>query len=301
MCGTGLPSISLVTPSLNQGKFLRATIESVLSQAYPFLDYFVQDGGSTDETLSILEEYRDRVPSVSEKDAGQADAINRGLARAGGDVLAYLNSDDLLLPGALQAVGEAFAEGPELVLVYGRASLIDAGGARLGSWMTQAFDPERLADYCFIAQPAAFWRRQVLSEIGPFDGSLHHTMDYDYWLRIAERYTPERIRYLDRELAAARFHPGAKTVAGWNRALDEILELVMRRTGRVSLWWLVARWDHRLDGRNQAIDPHEVPWRAYPPAIVEYLLRNRPSAWGRGLSGAGRGLFKRLGLIERER
>src|SRR5512140_3473813 len=146
--GAPLPLISIVTPSLDQGRFIRAAIESVLSQGYPGLDYFVQDGGSTDETLSVLEEYRGKVPFVSGPDGGQADAINQGLARARGEVLGYLNSDDLLLPGALRAVGEAFAADPELVLVYGRASLVDANGDRLGAWLTQAWDPARLADLC---------------------------------------------------------------------------------------------------------------------------------------------------------
>jgi glycosyltransferase involved in cell wall biosynthesis len=291
-----LPAISIVTPSLDQGRYIGATIESVLGQGYPELDYFVQDGGSTDETLAILAGYGDRVPHVSEPDRGQADAINRGLSRARGEILAYLNSDDLLLPGALTAVGEAFASDPRLVLVYGRAVYVDAEGRLLGPYMTRPFSREALASFCFIAQPAAFFRRRVWEEIGPFDETLHHTMDYDFWLRLATRYEAGRIRYLDRELAAARLHPDAKTVAGWGRALEEILDLVKRRTGYVSLWWCVAKWDHEIDGRNQVVAPHPVPWRAYPPAIWEFLRRNgmRPALWWRGLKGALPGLMKRI-------
>ena len=291
-----LPSVFLVTPSLNQGRFLKATIESVLAQDHPDVSYFVQDGGSTDETLSVLEGYRGRVAYASEKDSGQAEAINRGLARAESEILGYLNSDDVLLPGALRAVAEAFASDPELVLVYGQALFIDAEGRPLGRCPTQAWDVGRLADLCYVTQPAAFWRREVLSEIGPFDESLHYTMDYDYWFRIARRYPSRRVRYLETDLAAARFHDGAKTVAGWDRSLEEILDLVERRSGRVSLWWLVAKWDHRVDGRNQVTGPHPVPWRAYPPAIVEFIRRNPRSVWLQGLSGAGRGFAKRLGL-----
>jgi len=289
-----LPSISLVTPSLNQGKFIRATIESVLSQDYPDLDYRVQDGGSTDETLAVLREYEGRVAFVSEKDRGQADAINRGLSKATGDVLGYLNSDDVLLPGALSAVGEVFASDPELLFLWGRASYLDKAGRVVSPYLVKPDAIARVADACFVAQPAAFFRRKVWDEIGPFDESLHHTMDYDYWLRIAARYPQSKMRFLDRELAGCRMHADAKTVAGWDRALDEIMELVRRRTGYVSLWWCVAKWDHRIDGRSQATDPHPVPWRAYPPALLEFLRRNPMRLWGRGLKGAFRALGKRL-------
>ncbi len=291
---SALPKISVVTPSLNQGKFIRATIESVLSQGYPELEYFVQDGGSTDGTLDVLKEYAARVPSVSEKDAGQADAINRGLSRSTGEVLGYLNSDDVLLPGAVAAVGEAFASDSELAFVWGRAAYLDEAGNAVSPYLARPDAIERLADACFIAQPAAFFRRRVWEETGPFDVSLHHTMDYDYWLRIAARTPPSRMRFLDRELAGCRMHADAKTVAGWGRALDEIMDLVKRRTGYVSLWWCVAKWDHRLDGRSQATEPHAVPWRAYPPAILEFLRRNPARLWARGLRGAFGAVLKRL-------
>jgi glycosyltransferase involved in cell wall biosynthesis len=289
-----LPTISLVTPSLNQGRFIRETIESVLSQDYPALDYFVQDGGSTDGTLDVLAEYAGRVPFVSEPDRGQADAINRALRRARGEVLGYLNSDDLLRPGALRAVGEAFAARPEVVFVWGRAAYIDAEGRSVSPYLVRADALSRLADSCFIAQPAAFFRRRVWEEAGEFDETLHHTMDYDYWFRISARFGPSRGFFLDRDLAGARMHEEAKTVAGWGRALDEIFELVKRRAGYVSLWWCVAKWDHRLDGRSQATEPHPVPWLAYPPAFLEFVRRNPPGYWPRGLRGATDGLRKRL-------
>ncbi|HEX5855802.1 MAG TPA: hypothetical protein VFZ57_09290, partial [Thermoanaerobaculia bacterium] len=133
--------------------------------------------------------------------------------------------------------------------------------------------------------------------IGPFDESLHHTLDYDYWLRIGERYPRSKMLFFDRELAGCRMHADAKTVAGWTRALDEIFALVKRRTGYVSLWWCVAKWDHLTDGRSQATDPHPVPWRAYPPAIAEFLRRNPARLWGRGLKGAYGGLRKRIGAL----
>ena len=190
---TRLPSISLVTPSLNQGKFIRATIESVLSQDYPDLDYRVQDGGSTDGTLAVLREYEGRVPFVSEKDAGQADAINKGLSRATGEVLGYLNSDDVLRPGRARGRGRGVRVRPGSRLRLGPGGLHRRGGEHGRRRTSRGPDAiERLADACFIAQPAAFFRRRVWEEVGPFDASLHHTMDYDYWLRIAARYPASR-------------------------------------------------------------------------------------------------------------
>lgn len=285
--------ISLVTPSLNQGAFLAATIESVLSQRYPALSYSIRDGGSTDGTLAILESYRDRVPFVSEKDRGQADAINRGLAEATGEILGYLNSDDVLLPGALDAVAAAFAD-PAVRLVYGRARYVDAAGLDLGPYLTAP--PERLSDFCPVAQPAAFWRRAVRDEVGPFDETLHHAFDYDYWLRIAARYGTAAILYLDAELAAARVHDDAKTVALWRRAFDETFRVVERRTGAVSLWLCVAKWDRALDGRDPVRHPHPVPWRAYPPAFAEFLARNptRPDLWLAALRRSAGGFRKRV-------
>lgn len=273
--------ISLVTPSLNQARFLAHTLESVLGQRYPALEYTVRDGGSSDGSLEILTSYGDRVPFVSQRDAGQADAINAGLRDAEGEILGYLNSDDVLLPGALEAVSEEFARDPRLVLVYGRAVYVDREGQRLGPYLTAPF--ARLPEMCGVAQPAAFWRSSVREEIGEFDASLHHAFDYDYWLRIAARYEPCRILYLDRELAAARVHGEAKTVAGWEKAFEETFHVVKRHTGAVSLWWCLAKCDRRLDGRDPVLHPHPIGARAHAAALLEFLRQNptRPEVWVR--------------------
>lgn len=279
-------SISLVTPSLNQARFLKDTIESVLSQGHTALEYSVRDGGSTDGSLAILESYRDRVPFLSQRDAGQADAINSGLRDARGEILGYLNSDDVLLPGALAAVSGVFANDPGLVLVYGKAVYVDAGGRRLGPYLTAPFS--RLPEMCGVAQPAAFWRRTVRDEVGEFDASLRHAFDYDYWLRIATRFEPSRVLYLDRELAAARVHDEAKTVSGWERAFEETFRVVKKHAGAVSLWWCLAKWDRKIDGRDPVLHPHSVSRRAYLPALLEFLRRNptRPDVWVREFARA---------------
>ena len=247
----------------------------------------MQDGGSTDGTLAVLREYEGRVPFVSEKDArpggrDQPGTVDARRARCS----ATSTATTCCCPGALAAVGEAFASDPDLMFVWGRASYLDEAGRVVSPYLARPDAIERLADACFIAQPAAFFRRKVWDEIGPFDESLHHTMDYDYWLRIAARYPASRTRFLDRELAGCRMHADAKTVAGWSRALDEIFALVKRRTGYVSLWWCVAKWDHLTDGRSQATDPHPVPWRAYPPAIAGVPAAEPGAAVGPGAEGS---------------
>jgi len=218
-----LPKISLVTPSLNQGKFIRATIESVLSQQYPDLDYRVQDGGSTDGTLAVLKEHAGRVPFVSEKDAGQADAINKGLAHATGEVIGYLNSDDVLRPGALAAVGEAFAADPDLVFVWGRAAYIDEDGTpsrRISCGPTRSsVSRTPVSSRSGGVLPAkSVGGNRPLRRIAP----PHHGLR----LLATDRakYPASRTRFLDRELAGCRMHAGAKTVAGWSRALEEIMD-----------------------------------------------------------------------------
>ncbi len=203
------PVVSVVTPSFNQGAFIRQTIDSVLSQDYPHIDFRIVDGGSTDDTVSILKSYGDRVQWVSEKDRGQTHAINKGMAQAKGDVLTYLNSDDLLRPGAVKRVVEHFRDRPSCDLVYGRDALIDAEGKYLSMYPTQEYSFDRLVDCCCISQPAAFWRKRLACRVGPFDESLQLIMDYDYWLR-ADR-AGGVLEHIPDILAHTRIHRQTKT------------------------------------------------------------------------------------------
>lgn len=231
------PVVSIVTPSFNQGRFIRRTIDSVLGQDYPLIDYRVVDGGSTDETLAVLDSYGGRVEWVSEKDKGQADAINKGMRQARGEIRAYLNSDDLLHPGAVRRVVEHFERNPACDLVYGRDALVDVDGAFLGMFPTADYSLEALTDACCISQPAAFWRKRVADAIGPFDESLHLVMDYDYWLRAGAAGLT--FQHIPDVLAHTRMHRQTKTSgaapgAHRDRFYRELFDACLRSVGYVS-------------------------------------------------------------------
>ncbi len=239
-----LPTISVITPSFNQAVFLEACLQSVQGQAYPNVEHIVVDGGSTDGTLDILKKYDSRIRWFSEPDHGQAHAINKGLALASGEVLAYLNSDDAYLPGALKAVGAYFAGHPEAMWLSGYCRNVDAGGRRVrplirlykNFWL-------RLRSYRallvlnYIAQPATFWRRCALGADPRLDEGLHYTMDYDLWLRIGRRH---RLHVLPRDLALFRLHGGSKSGSTAHRQFDEELQVACRYAGGL------LAWAHRL-------------------------------------------------------
>ena len=209
------PRISIITPSYGQGAFIEETIRSVLAQDYPDFEHIVVDGGSRDQTLDILRKFP-HLRWVSERDRGQADAINKGLRMATGEILAYLNSDDLYRPGAFRAVADFFAAHPEARIVAGGCDVIDERSRITGHLRARYGRLEDLIRYwgwdrwVCIPQPAVFWRRALTEEAGPFDASLHMTLDYDMWLRAAAR-TP--IHTLPETLAAFRLAAGSKTTS----------------------------------------------------------------------------------------
>ena len=204
--------ISIVTPSFNQGKFIAATIESVLGQSAVNVHYIVMDGSSTDNTISVLRSFGNRVESVSEQDGGQADAINKGLERTSGEVVAYLNSDDVYLPGALTKVVEIFNSDPSVEVVYGDFHAIDARGELIDVIKTIPFDPDILLyDANYICQPASFYRRSLIDRIGMFDDSLRFLMDYEFFLRASK--AKARFQMIPEALAAIRFHGNCKTLS----------------------------------------------------------------------------------------
>ena len=194
------PTVTVVTPSLNQGRFIRHAIESVLSQDYPNLEYIVVDGASTDRTVEILESYGDRLQFVSERDSGQSHAINKGLRMARGEVVAWLNSDDVILPGAVRKAAEALALDPGLGMVHGEGYRIDEEGRTLSRFQyTEPFNLWRLIYFGdTILQQTAFMRKSAVEAVGYLDESLHWGMDWDLFIRLGKRF---RVQYLSAVLS----------------------------------------------------------------------------------------------------
>lgn len=207
------PLVSIVTPAYQHGRFLARTIESVLSQNYPRLEYVVQDGGSTDDTSDVLDRYRSRLAHVaSARDGGQADAINRGFRHTAGDLMAWLNSDDLLLPGAVVTVVDFFETHPNVDVVYGHRIQIDEHDREIGRWVTPAHDSHTLRWADFIPQETLFWRRSIWDKAGGrVDDSFRFAMDWDLLLRF-ER-AGARFARIPRFLGAFRVHEEQKTSA----------------------------------------------------------------------------------------
>ena len=244
------PKISIVTPSLNQGEFLEQTIHSVLSQEYPNLEYIVMDGGSSDNTLDILRSCSDRVKWVSEKDKGQTDAINKGLRMASGEVVAYLNADDLLLPGTLEKVSMAFMKHPETMWMTGKCRIITETGQETRKPITvyknlwlRVHRSSFLFITDYISQPATFWRASLLDEVGFLDESLHYSLDYEYFLRLNGKYP---LVILPDYLAAFRVHSQSKNANAFHRNVyvDEDRIAVYRHTQSKTLRTLhnIHRW-----------------------------------------------------------
>jgi glycosyltransferase involved in cell wall biosynthesis len=200
---------AIVTPSLNQSDFIRATIDSVLRQDYPNLAYWVQDGGSREATIDILKSYGDRLQWRNETDSGQANAINRGFKQVQGDIMAYLNSDDVLLPGTLAYVARFFSENPDVDVVYGHRVYIDSDGLEVGRCVLPPHDCEVLKWADYIPQETSFWRRRVWEAVGPIDETFDFALDWDFLLR-AQR-ADFRFRRLPRFLACFRVHDEQKS------------------------------------------------------------------------------------------
>jgi glycosyltransferase involved in cell wall biosynthesis len=224
------PTVSIITPSFNQGRFLAAAIESVLAQDYPAIEYYVVDAGSTDETHEVLGAYGDRIRWISEPDAGQADGIDKGIRSTSGEIVAWLNADDLYLPGAVMTAVAALEKDSSAAGVYGNAEFVDFDGRPIGPCtQVEEFDLGRLINVLdFIVQPATFFRRTVYEAAGGLDRSLHYCLDYDLWIRLGQRAP---LRYVTDTLAQVRLHPETKTASGGLPRLLEI-ERMIRRHGR---------------------------------------------------------------------
>jgi glycosyltransferase involved in cell wall biosynthesis len=235
------PLVSIVTPSFNQAKYLEATIRSVLEQDLrPAVEYIIVDGGSTDGSAEIIRRYADRLAWwVSEPDQGQTDAINKGFARAQGEILAWINSDDVYLPGALAEAVAFLQKHPEAGMVYGDANFINPEGAVIGKFPARQTDYTRLRrGYVHIPQQSSFFRADLWRQVGPLDPTFYFAMDYDLWVRLSKL---AHLVYLPRLWASFRLHGSGKTITSDARCWPEMLR-VHRREGGGWLSWITARY-----------------------------------------------------------
>lgn len=221
------PLVSIITPSYNQGRFIEKTVVSVLNQDYENIEYIIIDGGSTDNTKEIVEKYRDRLTFISEKDNGQSDAINKGFKMAKGEIVAWLNSDDVYEPGCISKAVDIFMKDEALGLIYGEGYLINEDGDKLERFgATQKFDLWTLIHvWDYIMQPATFFKKSYLEQVGYLDVNLHYCMDWDLWIKLA---TVSKVKYVNEFFACSREYGDTKTSTGGYKRLDEIKRLMQK-------------------------------------------------------------------------
>ncbi len=257
------PLVSIVTPSFNMGGFIEETIQSVLSQDYPHIEYIVVDGGSTDGTLDILRRSASRLRYVSEPDRGQTDAINKGFRLSRGSIFGFLCADDTYLPGAVSTAVRHLLANPGLAGIYGEGYLVAENGANLGRYPTRDFDPDLLKTECFICQPAAFLRREAFVDAGMMDVDLHCGLDYDLWIRLAKRR--HTLLKVDQYLATSRMHRGAKTLRQRAAVFKASVDLLKHYYG-------YAPFAHVYGYCSALVDPRDGFFDPVPPSLLKYAF-----------------------------
>lgn len=238
LCGQGLPKISIVVPSFNQGRFLGATLQSIIDQRYPNLELIVVDGGSTDETLAVIKQYEAHLAWwVSEPDSGQTAAINKGFARSTGTIMAWINSDDLVAPTALRQVAEYFIKHPEVQVIYGDRILINEEGLEIGRWVLPYHSIRVLQWSDFVPQETLYWTRHGWNLVGAnLDQAFHFAMDWDFLLRLAAKQIT--MQHLPVFLGLFRIHHQQKTSSQLSSIGQEEIRIIRLR----ELGFQPARW-----------------------------------------------------------
>lgn len=268
-----LPRAAIVTPCRNAARYIAETIESVLAQDYPAIDYLVVDGCSTDGTLDIVRRYASRLRYLSEADRGPADAINKGFRATQGEYFAFLNADDRYVrPDAVRLAVERLEQEPDAAAVYGDAVWTDAEGRELGPYPVADFDPERLRSECFIAQPATLFRRAALEKAGLLDSSLRYAFDYDLWIRLTRG---ARLVRLPVRMASSRMHTGSISLGSRRAVFRETIELLRKHYGYVPFRWVHGYCSFLIDGRDQFYEPLQPSLSKYVASLPAGLYYNR--------------------------
>jgi len=228
------PKISIIVPSYNSSRFIEETLQSIFNQNYPNLECIVIDGGSQDGTLDILRKYHDKIILRSEKDEGESDAINKGLKLAKGDIIAYIDTDDVYEPGAFKKVANFFANNPDVKWACGKCRYIDKRGVEIRKPITwfknfwlRRYSYKKFLIMNFVPQPSTFWRRELIDEIGLFDINIYLVNDYEYGLRAGAKYKPG---FIDAYLAKQRMHPDSVTSKDPLEQLKENVKVARRYT-----------------------------------------------------------------------
>jgi glycosyltransferase involved in cell wall biosynthesis len=263
------PIVSIVTPSFNAARFLPETIESVLGQDYPRIEYLVMDGGSRDGTVELLQRYEGRLRWVSEPDGGQAEAINRGFELTSGELFAFLNADDTYLSGAVGRAVEHLMAHREAGMIYGEAWYVDEFGERIERYPTLPFDHDQLARSCFVCQPAAFMRRAALADAGLFNTDYDIALDYELWMRMAKLFP---IVHVGDYLATARMHRANKSVSRKGELLREAIRANNEQRGYVPFGWVLGYSCYLLTRRDDFFN-------AARPGPLSYALSLGLGAW----------------------
>jgi glycosyltransferase involved in cell wall biosynthesis len=275
--------VSIVTPSFNQAPYLELAIASVLQQDHPEIEYMLVDGGSTDGSLEIIKRHAGQFAWwVSERDAGQAEAINKGFTHAHGEIAAWLNSDDAYLPGAVSAAVAVFEANPSAVMVYANMRAVDENGRITNALTYRQLSLQELLCFEIIGQPAVFMRRAAFDRVGGLDTSFRFLLDHQLWIKLAAQ---GRVQHVDQTWAIARYHPMAKNRAQASQFGGEAFRIVdwaSQDPGLAPVWRRVKRparaAAHRVDARYLLDSNH--PWSALW-AWTQSLAIHPPTALAR--------------------
>lgn len=234
---TSFPLVSIITPSFNQARFLEKTITSVLEQDYPNIEYLVADGSSTDGSVDLIKKYANKLAWwVSEKDNGQAEAINKGLSRAKGEIVAWINSDDYYMPGAISSAVKALEAHPDCGMVFGDQRVVNETGKVLNQLHYGDWNLSDLMAFRIIGQPSVFMRRKVLDEAGFLDQTYHLLLDHHLWIRMALK---SGMNYVPEVWASAHYHEDCKNLAmaaEFGKEADRIVQWMRNNPGLSELY-----------------------------------------------------------------